>query len=175
MRYFITLLSLTVLMFMAPIQSGAFAKCGCKAVPACPTACPTPCPIVTPSACPTGAAASIPAVPLDKYLKNNGFKAGDIEQIMPLPPCQSVQTGGAASIPAVTLKDYVKDNGYNPNKIKQYVPVPALPQCPATPSVTPTCPIFVQPVVTPAPVVVPQAKPVTGGAAPVKKPVRGLW
>jgi len=122
--------------------------------------------------CQTGAAVSIPAVPLNKFLENNGFKPNDIKQVVPVPPAQPVLTGGAASISAVPLKDYAKDNGFKPDKIKQYVPVPPVKPCPT--GCAAPCPVIMQPIITPAPQVI--VKPsTTGGAAPQSKYVKGYW
>jgi len=120
--------------------------------------------------CPT--IQSMPAVPLNKYLENNGFKPNDIKQIVPVPPAQPVITGGAASISGVTLKEYTRDNGFNPDKIKQYVPVPPVKPCPT--GCAAPCPIIMQPIITPAPQIKITPAP-TGGAASQGKYVKGYW
>lgn len=163
MKMLAVLFMLGLLLQVGTVQAANLPGCGTGAAAA-----------VSPTTtCPTGVTNSIPAVQLDKYLKDNAFKPNNIEQVVPVPPAQPVQTGGVASIPAVKLKDYKKDNEFKADKIKQYVPVPPAQTSTTGAAATPSCPV-IQPIITPAPQVKIMPGP-TGGAAPQGKTIKGLW
>lgn len=119
-------------------------------VPVCP--CPTTGAAVP--VCPTGGAAPMGTNLQPVMVPKKHFWEQDHVELMPVVP---QTTGGAAAI---------AKEGYS----TQPCPCPVTPQPACPPTYQPVCPPTCQPA--PAPVTTPAP---TGGAAPMRSPVRGKW